>query len=237
MTAGPLAPSPIGRELLDDPGADPGAVARSLRNIARSNRWFGGAAAVCHGLARVLDGVPRGTGLTLLDLGTGAGDLPRAAVAWAAGRGIRLRPLGLELSRVAAGLAREAGVPCAVGCAGTPPVREKSVDLVLASQLVHHLAPASAVQLLRICNRLARVGVVVADLRRGPLAPLAFRVGAGALGFDRHTLSDGLTSIRRGYTAGELRALLAEAGVPGRVARHPMYRLVATWRPGTAGHL
>jgi SAM-dependent methyltransferase len=231
VTVAPLVSSPVGRELLDDPAANPGVVARSLRNISRSNRWFGGASAVRHGLARVLAGVPPGSELTLLDLGTGAGDLPRAAVAWADRVGVRLRPVGLELSPVAAALARAAGVPCAVGCAGQPPLRDKSVDLVLASQLAHHLAPESAVRLLRTCDRLARVGVIVADLRRGRLAPLAFWVGARALGFDRCTVADGITSIRRGYTPAELRALLAEAGVRGSVVRRPMYRLVATWRP------
>ena len=118
------------------------------------------------------------------------------------------------------------------GCAGAPPFREKSVDLVLASQLLHHLAPDSAVRLLRTCDRLARVGVVVADLRRGRLAPAAFHVGARLLRFDRYTRVDGITAIRRGYTPAELRRLLIEAGVAGRVSRRPMYRLIATWRPG-----
>ena len=77
MSAGePLLRSPVGVELLDDPAADPATVAESLRNIARSNRWFGGAAAVRHGLARVLADVPAGATLTLADVGTGLGDLP-----------------------------------------------------------------------------------------------------------------------------------------------------------------
>ena len=46
MTTGHLGISPIGIELLDDPDADPAAVTLSLRNVARANRWFGGAAAV-----------------------------------------------------------------------------------------------------------------------------------------------------------------------------------------------
>jgi SAM-dependent methyltransferase len=227
----PLTSSPVGTELLDDPGADPGAVAESLGNLTRANRWFGGAAAVRHGLRLVLAGVPRGAQLTLLDLGTGAGDLPREAVHLAQRRGIRLRPLGLERSRVAALLARRAGVPCAVACAGAPPLREKSVDLVLVSQFAHHLAPESAVRLLRTCDRLARIGVVVADLRRGWLARVAFGIGARVLRFDPLTVADGLTSIRRGYTAPELRELLAAAGIAGRVERRPGHRLVATWRP------
>ncbi len=227
-----LAVTPLGAELLDDPAADPETVIESLRNIARSNRWFGGAAAVRYGLAQVLRGVPRTRPLTLLDLGTGAGDLPPRAARWASQRGYSLRPLGLELSHTAAAMARRAGVPCAVACAGAPPVADKSVDIVLVSQLAHHLTRESTVRLLRTCNALARVGVVFADLRRGRMAPLAFRVGAQALRFDRSTVADGITSIRRGYTPEELRALLAEAGVQARVSRRPGYRLVATWRTG-----
>lgn len=231
MTTGHLGISPVGTELLDDPDADPAAVTRSLRNVARANRWFGGAAAVRYGLRRLLRGVPTGRPLTLLDLGTGAGDLPRRAVGWARRQGHVLRPLGLEVSRPAAALATAAGVPCAVACAGAPPLRARSVDLVLVSQVAHHFTRDSAVRLFRTCDALARVGVVVADLRRGALAPLAFRVGATALGFDPITLADGITSLRRGYTACELRELLAAAGVRGRVVRRPGYRLVATWHP------
>jgi hypothetical protein len=230
MRDGRLRVTPLGVELLDDPAADPDTVMQSLRNIARANRWFGGAAAVRHGLDRVLRGVSPGRPLTLLDLGTGAGDLPRQAVRWARRRGYTLRPVGLELSRTAAVMAWRAGVPCAVACAGAPPMREKSVDIVLVSQVAHHLTRDSAVRLLRTCDALARVGVVIADLRRGRMAPMAFWVGARALGFDPSTMADGITSIRRGYTPRELRALLAEAGVSARVSRRPGYRLVATWR-------
>ena len=232
MSAGRLRVTPLGVELLDDPAADPETVALSLGNVARANRWFGGAAAVRYGLGRVLRGVSRGGPLTLLDLGTGAGDLPRQAVRWGRRRGYALRPVGLELNRTAAVMAWRAGVPCAVACAGAPPMREKSVDIVLVSQVAHHLTRDSAVRLLRTCDALARVGVVIADLRRGRMAPMAFWVGARALRFDPSTVADGITSLRRGYTPRELRELLAEAGVSARVSRRPGYRLVATWRTG-----
>jgi SAM-dependent methyltransferase len=229
-----LAISPVGVELLDDPAADPAAVTETLRNIARSNRWFGGTAAVLHGCRRLLAGVAPGTMLSLLDLGTGAGDLPRAAIRWAARRGIKLEPVGLERNRVAAAVASRAGIPCAVGCAGAPPMQEKGVDLVLLSQVLHHLAPASVVRLLMTCDRLARRGVIVADLRRGRLGPLAFWVGARALRFDPMTRADGMTSLRRGYTPAELGRLLTAAGIKARIERRPGYRLVASWRTSPA---
>lgn len=227
----PLAIVPVGTELLDDPAADPVLAAESLRNITRANRWFGGAAAVRYGLRRALEGVSRGATVSLLDIGTGAGDLPSVARGWAARRGVRLVPVGLERSRVAARLAHRTGMPCAVACAGVPPLREKSVDVVLVSQLVHHLETGSAVRLLRTCDRLARRAVIIADLRRGALGRLAFWVGARTLRFDPVTLADGMTSIRRGYTTSEMSTLLVSAGVRATVTRRPGYRLVAVWRP------
>ncbi|MEO7987152.1 MAG: methyltransferase domain-containing protein [Gemmatimonadales bacterium] len=233
-TVEPLAIAPIGTELLDDPAADPVLAAESLHNITRANRWFGGVWALRHGLRLALGGVLPGATLSLLDLGTGAGDLPLAARAWAARRGITLIPLGLERSPVAARIAHGRGIPCAVGCAGAPPIRDKSVDVVLVSQVAHHLDADSAVRLFRTCDRLARRAVIVSDLRRALPGRLAFWIGARALRFDPVTVADGMTSIRRGYTRRELRGLLAEAGIRATVARRPGYRLVAVWQPAAA---
>jgi hypothetical protein len=226
-----LSITSIGAELLDDPQADPTAVAESLRNIARANRWFGGASAVRYGLSRTLGTVPPGTTLTLADLGTGRGDLPRVAVKWGARRGIQIQPVGIELSRIAARLASASGVPTALACAGAAPFADKSVDVVLVSQVAHHLTGRSVVDLLRTCDQLARRAVIVADLRRSRLARPAFYCGAQLLGFDDVTIADGMTSIRRGFSRRELLDLLARAGIDGRVDRRPGFRLVATWSP------
>jgi SAM-dependent methyltransferase len=226
-----LTITPIGTELLDDPAADPVTVAESLRNIARANRWFGGAAAVRFGLSRTLRRVPRGQSISLLDVGTGLGDLSSVAIRWGARQGIQIVPTGLELNRVAARLASATGVPTAVACAGTPPVADKGVDVVLVSQLAHHLSPDSIVHLLRTCDRLARLAVIVADLRRHALAATSFRCGGRLLGFDHVTLSDGVTSIQRGFSRRDLLELMTRAGVRGEVSHRRGFRLVATWLP------
>ena len=227
----PLATRRLGVELLDDPSGSPAAVETSLHNIARANRWFGGTAAVCWGLGRALHGVSSGARLTLLDVGSGLGDVPRAAAAWAERRGIRLVPVGLERHPVAARLAVARGLPTIVGCASAPPVSDKGVDVVSVCMVAHHFEPDSVVELLRTCDRLARRAVVVTDLRRAAVAAAAFRCGARLLRFDAVTREDGVTSIRRGFTAAELAALLARAGVAATVTQRPGWRLVATWTP------
>jgi 2-polyprenyl-3-methyl-5-hydroxy-6-metoxy-1,4-benzoquinol methylase len=221
---------PEGTELLDDVQADPGAVRLSLRNITRANRWFGGQAAAAWGIARLLDGVQRGTRVSLLDIGTGSGDLPHAVVRWAARRGLTLQAVGLERHPVAARLATQSGLPTILARASQLPVRRQGVDVVLISQVAHHLAPAEAVELFQAASRIARRGVVVADLRRSALAVNAFRVGATMLRFDPITVADGVTSVRRGFTETELATFLARAGIAAEVRRRPGFRLVATWK-------
>jgi SAM-dependent methyltransferase len=229
-----MIPAP-GQELLDDPAADPAMVRESLHHIERSNRWFGGRAALRWGVGRALAAVRPGSRLTLLDLGTGAGDLPLDLARWARRRGVEIRPVGLERIPAAARAARDAGLPTLLACAGALPLRPRSVDLVTISQLLHHLAADDAVRLLRDAAAVARRAVVVADLRRSAVARLAFRAGATLFRFDRHTRADGLTSIARGYTRAELAALCAAAGVPAEVAARPGYRVVAWWPAGAAG--
>ena len=217
-----------GDELLDHPDADAGAVRLSLHHIARANWWFGGWWAVRHGLARLLADAAPGP-LTVLDVGCGAGDLMARAVAWGRADGRELRPVGLERHRAAAALAREGGLPALLACAGALPLRERSVDLVVASQLLHHFSPSAIRDVCRAADRVARVGVVVADLRRSRLAAAGFWIGSRVLGFDQATRLDGITSVQRGFTAAGLHRLLADAGLTARVERTPGFRLVATW--------
>ena len=226
----PLRLSPIGVEALDDPGSDPVLVRRMLADIAACNRWLGGTAAMRFGLARLLRDSDRGRQLTLFDVGTGAADLPRDARRWAARRGVSLVPLALERIPAAARVARATGVPTILGCASALPLRAKSVDIVLVSQVVHHLAADSAVALLAACTAGARRGVIVADLHRTWFAAAGFRLAGTVLGLDRRTLADGVTSVRRGFTPNELRALCVRAGaLDVHVAARPGSRLVAWW--------
>lgn len=228
MTSAPLlAP---GHELLDHPDADSGMVVGSLHHISRSNWWFGGWWAVRRGLQRLLWDQAPGSTLTLLDIGTGKGDLPRRAATWARSRGITLIPIGVDRHPAAARLANREGVPTMVGCAGALPLRPGSVDLVIASQLIHHLAPEAIIEFIQAATRLARVGVVIADLRRSPLAVAGFWFGSRLLRFDAATRNDGITSIQRGFSRSELSSLLARAGVEARVELTAGFRVVATWR-------
>ena len=221
---------PSGTELLDDPQADPALVRINLADLTRANRWFGGWAAVRYGLARVLRQAS-GSHFSLLDVGPGAADLPAAAVEWGRQRGITIRPVGIEQNQTVARFAHARGLRVARGRASALPLADDSVDLVVVSQVAHHLERPEVLDLFRECDRVARHAVIVADLRRSAIARAAFLVAGRLLGFHPVTLADGETSIRRGYTRAELRDLLQATGIHGSVNGRPFFRLVAAWRP------
>lgn len=224
-----LTGAPVGVELLDDRGADPVAVRLSLRNIARANRYFGGWSIVRTGLRRLLRH-PHPGAVTMLDVGTGAGDLSQQARRWAARRGLEIRPIGLDQHGAAARLAREAGVAALVGSGSALPLGDRSVDIVLLSQVAHHLAPPAFHLMVRELTRVSRLGVVLADLRPSTLAGAAYRLTGPLLGFDHHTVTDGITSLRRGFTTARLEAELAGAGIAAWIRPRLGVRIVAVWR-------
>lgn len=219
----------LGRELLDDPEADPAAVRTQLRDIARLNRWFGGIRSVVHALDPIFRRQRGPARWSLLDIGTGSGDIPHAVAAAARRRGITLHLLGLERIPTAARIAAETGVGAVIGDGNAMPFRSGAADIVLASQVLHHLPADVAVRWLGTLDRLARRAVVVADLRRAWPAMVGVWLAAAAVGMGASTRHDAVLSLRRGYKKEEMKALLRAAGIAGRVTASRWSRLVAVW--------
>jgi SAM-dependent methyltransferase len=232
--------SPIGTEVLDAPTCPPAIARTMLGDIARANTLFGGRAAVWFGIHQLLTSplppLPPGEAksrnahpLTVLDLGAGAGDIATFVARRARELGVTLVPVTLDRHRAAAQLCRERGISGAVADALALPLRERSVDIVIASQLLHHFHRDTAVELLRALQPLVRRGIVIADLRRSPAAALGIWLGGFLLGFHPATRRDGVTSVRRGFTARGLSELMLAAGLSAPVFGRPGYRLVAVW--------
>ena len=232
----------LGAEVLDDPRADPAAVRRTLRDIAFLNRWFGGTRAVLWGLERVMrnslkDSLPvaeRGirNRWTLVDVGTGTGDIPAAAGRLARGYGIDLVPIGLDNNSTAARAAREAGLLAVLADGNALPFAPRSVDVVIASQVLHHVPRTTAVRWIAALDRIARRAVVLADLKRSAPAMAGMWLAAFPLGLHRTTRHDAVLSLQRGYTRGEFEGMLREAGVLATAHYRPIARIVAAWEPG-----
>ncbi len=223
----------MGTELLDDPRADPRAVRAELRDIARLNALFGGTRAVVEALEPFFErscNVP----WTLLDVGTGSGDIALAAITAARRYGIEVRPVGLDWNATAARTAQGNGVPTMVADGNRVPLGPRSVDVVVASQVLHHLPREVAARWIATFDGLARRVVVLADLRRSRLAIAGAWAASLGLGMSPVTRHDAVLSLRRGYTREEFSAMLQEAGVAAVARYRPGFRIVAAWSPETS---
>jgi len=205
------------REHCDGPGADPGVVRDTLESLARLNAGLLRTHALA--LGRIRPFLRPGASLRVLDLGCGAGDLGRALVRAGARNGCRVEVLGVDLSPEAVALARSLAVPgdgtsFERGDALGPAPDPAGFDLVVSSFLLHHLPDdGAAAGVLRRSAR-ARIGFVHLDLVRSRAAWLLFRLVGRSFVARRETWEDGLTSIRRCWTAREM-ASLAAGAAPG----------------------
>jgi SAM-dependent methyltransferase len=197
-------------ELLDE-GALPAAdLLANLRDIARINRLPGGAGASIAAIRRRLPDA----GGTVLDVGTGAGDIPRALVRRIAA--VTVTAADRDAAIVALAQRWSAGVDRleVIEADGLAlPFADASFDVAHASLVVHHLEPPEVVMLLRELHRVSRRGVVVNDLRRGWFPYAIALVTVRAYGRSAVTRHDGPLSVRRSYTLREQDRLAADAGL------------------------
>lgn len=218
----------IARELMDGPVDDVGELEGNLRDIAFANARLGGSAPVVRALRRV-----DAARLDVLDVGSGAADIPLALVRDASRRGVELSVTCLDrseqmlaLARRTAGDQRAVSFVCADG--GALPFGDGAFDVVICTLALHHFEPAGARALLRELRRVARIVPVVCDLRRSALAFAATWLWSRT-SRNRLTRHDAPLSVRRAYTPAEALALARDAGWRApHVRREPFFRMTLT---------
>lgn len=217
-------------ELLDAPDVDPEVVTRSLRDVACSNTLFGGRSAAIRELRDVLRELPHRA--SLLDVGTGLGDIPSRAREVADENGIDLHTFGLDNAEELARASRPAVDFAVCGDALHLPFANRSVDVVMCSQVLHHFSRPDAVALLREMDRVARVRVIVSDLRRSRIAAAGLWLASFPLRFHAVSRHDGVVSVMRGFTPDELLDTVREAVTrPAKVRQRRLFRVTASWAP------
>ena len=209
---------------------DPALQRRSHKDIALANRLFGGIHAVQAELASLLD--TSGPTASLLDVGTGTGDIPERLRKLALDEGVTLEVFGLDGRVELVKATREWPVAGVAGDALALPFARNAFDFVVASQVLHHFAHDEAVQLVREMHRVAKRRVVIADLRRSWVAVAGLWLVSFPLGFHEVSRHDGIVSILRGFEPTELRELVREAvGITPEVKRRLGWRVTASWSP------
>lgn len=206
-------------------------VSGNLRDLAWLNRWTGTTQAALRAIQAMLP-TNESRRHIVLDVGTGAGDLPQAALHWAAQHGQPLHVWGGDFHRTVLTYAHANSH--ATGWlrldARRLPIADQAVDVAVCVQVAHHLEPEPLRGLLAELRRVSRIGFVVVDLERSTAAYAAIWLLTRAISTNRLTRCDGPLSARRAYTRREIAALAAQEGIKLNIVPLLPFRWIATWK-------
>ena len=222
-------------ELLDNPSLPLDQTEQALGDLERANRWlFGIGASTRTLLPRILRGPNT---QTLVDLGTGTGQVSRVLRSRARSRGVDLRLVGVDrkLSHLLTGRALGSEHPAVVACVSSLPFRSNSVDWAFSNLLFHHFSGAENSRILAEMDRVARQALVsrrsAALQSRQPLGSTATTVAQDSVPSRFTTVRS--RSIRPG-SSDDVRALVGQRPISELTARFPVrFSLVVDSNPDT----
>ncbi|NKX49175.1 methyltransferase domain-containing protein [Arthrobacter deserti] len=200
-------------EEMDRPDCDPATLRRTYSQFALVNRAVSGwrrayLRQLRPRLAAAAAGGPQRPA-TLLDIGCGAGDVARSLARWAAADGLPLAITAIDPDERA--YAYAASRPAVPGLAFRQAFSSELVaegaryDVVISNHILHHLSPSELEGLLADSRALCGSLALHSDIARSALAYVLFAARTLPFFHRSYIRRDGLPSIRRSYTAGELR--------------------------------
>ncbi len=204
-------------ELMDDPHLNVEQHIHALHGLERINQWSASVHALWSPIQALAGQESRRT-FRVLDIATGAGDVPIKIWHRARRAGVRLAVDGCDRSPVAIAYAqrcakqRRADVHFFEWDALTNEIPQ-GYDVVTCSLFLHHLHDEDAVHLLRSMAQAAGWLVIVSDLVRSRAGLALAYLGTRLLSTSAVVHVDGPRSVRAAYTVGEARALATRAGM------------------------
>jgi 2-polyprenyl-3-methyl-5-hydroxy-6-metoxy-1,4-benzoquinol methylase len=210
-------------ELLDAPNIPRADLWRNLAELDTINRWLGGHAITLAGLQRLLVNLPSESEaprkLRVVDIGCGGGDTLKAIAAWSKVAKV-VQQLGLQLELTGVDLKPECLEFAQQACQGLDihwicsdyRLLESEYDIVLTSLFCHHLDPVQLREFLLWAKQNAKMGLLINDLHRHPLAWWGIRILTALLSRSHLVKNDAPLSVWRGFSRAELAEVLAETG-------------------------
>jgi 2-polyprenyl-3-methyl-5-hydroxy-6-metoxy-1,4-benzoquinol methylase len=219
-------------ELMDDPAIPAHEHARALRGLERLNRWSGAARAIFRGIRALVP--ERGHEISVLDIATGAGDVPRALGVLGSRAGIRMRIDACDISEQGLAIARSRNAGENTRFFALDASREAipgGYDVVMTNLFMHHLPDAAAIELLVRMRSAARSGVLVNDLVRSRASWICVGLGSRVVTRSRVVRVDAMRSVRAALSSEEMREVAIAAGLDGaRIMRGGLARRQLLWR-------
>lgn len=213
-------------ELMDDPHLPRDQHELALKGLSRLNRFTGVAALMYRHLRRRVD-VNAQRPLRILDVASGAGDVPIYWARRARRDGVEMEITLLDVSEVAVDTQQQRAAQVGVevqsvqaDCLAHP--LPGGFDVVTSSLFMHHLNDEQAGTLLRAMKVATDATILVCDLHRSRMNLAMVAFAGRVLSRSPVVHTDSVLSVQGAYTQAEFQTL-AQAVLGGSIEMHPAF--------------
>lgn len=210
---------------MDDFSVGGHELREALQQLRVLNRIFAAAAPTLYGVKRLWREADKPRRFTILDIGSGSGDVNRHLLRWADANGIDLKITLIDITEEACAEARlyfhnEPRVQVVKQDLFSLP--KGCADMVTGTQFVHHFADNELPRVVTSMLKASQLGVVVNDIHRHFIPWTAVWIVARMISNNRYILNDGPLSVAKGFRAEDWNHLRKAMGISG---------MFYTWRP------
>lgn len=214
-------------EKMDDPFCDVHTLNNTYEQFKTINKLLSGWTGIYTQWIRPVIASQNGKA-TLLDIGSGGGDIIRLLSNLARRDGFDVMFTGVDPDARATNFARkkfrDKNIRFLKETSAGMVKKQERFDVVISNHLVHHLSYSELGQTCSEASDLANRLVLFNDIQRSDTGYASFRLFAPLLFSNSFIVEDGLTSIKRSYTKNELQQHLPEGW---QVHRKFPFRLIA----------
>lgn len=202
-------------EIMDDLDCDGEVVHQTLRELEFINRTLGGNQITVDGVNSLLQNHKSLTPLEIIDLGCGGGDMLLLLSKKFPAKNMKLA--GIDANPHIVEYARRNGGNSNITFECTNILSEefesKTFDIAIATLFFHHFSFEELVNVLKKLYSHVKVGIVINDLHRHPLAYYSIKLLTKLFSKSAMVKFDAPLSVLRGFSKKEIEYMLNKAGI------------------------
>jgi len=204
------------KELIDDLNCDGDELRQTLRELKTINKLLGGNHVTTNGIDKLLkESVTQK--VTIADIGCGGGDMIRVMHDWSQKKKLKASFAGIDanpntIAVAAANLGDLLNVHFEALDVFDPAFQQQQVDIVTCTLFTHHFTDEELIRMFRSFKEKAKIGMVINDLHRHPLAFYSIKLLTRLFSKSRLVINDAPVSVTRGFRKKEIEDILSKAG-------------------------
>jgi len=203
---------------MDDLEFHDGVVFQTLRELDFINQWLGGNAVTLNAVEKVWKAIPKEQSISIVDIGCGSGEMLLLIAKKAADQRRNVQLIGIDANPHIVSYARThsgsfAKISFYERNILSKEFKAQNFDIIIATLFLHHFSDDELINLFTSLKKQAKVGIIVNDIHRHPLAYYSIRCLTSLFSKSSMVKYDAPLSVLRAFTRNEIELILEKAGI------------------------